>query len=136
MTDTEWVHQAPCAAVPGFVLPEGSRSTDMALIRKASLAMDHCQTCPYRSECIDLVQPGQAGFDGIAGGRLWINGHPVSSVTAAREDELTEPALRATCGTDSGWLQHRRRGERPCPGCRSGKWAVAQAKKHRAPTTT
>ncbi|MFE5089486.1 hypothetical protein ACFRCI_03610 [Streptomyces sp. NPDC056638] len=130
-THTNWVLAAPCAGVAGFVLPAGSRSTDKALIRKAGTHMALCRRCPFRVECIDHVMPEQSRFDGICGGRLWINGTAIRRVATARKAELNEPKLRATCGTDTAWLQHMRNDETPCLSCRSGKRLIDQGKKHR-----
>ncbi|MCT9003509.1 hypothetical protein [Streptomyces rhizosphaerihabitans] len=68
--------------------------------------------------CIATVKPAQAKFDGIAGGRLWCNGEVIGALDDVVEEELAEPKLRASCGTEAGAKDHTRHCERPCPSCR------------------
>jgi hypothetical protein len=68
--------------------------------------------------CIATVKPAQAKFDGVCGGRLWCNGEVIASLDDVFDEELAEPKLRASCGTEAGAQDHKRHGERVCPSCR------------------
>ncbi|GAA3371149.1 hypothetical protein GCM10020367_20650 [Streptomyces sannanensis] len=88
-----------------------------------------CTFCPFRAACIQLVKPAQSSFDGVAGGRLWISGRVYAEAPGVDPDELEESKLRAVCGTDTGWRQHRSYGEEPCPSCRSAMGLFNEARK-------
>lgn len=123
------MNDTPCAGVAGFVHDPG-RNRDETAVRLVvfSSRLALCLECPYRAECIDLVQPQQSRFDGICGGRLWINGNVVANPADLPDSELTEPKLRAYCGTDTGYRQHRTLGEPVCLSCASAVRLVERAR--------
>ena len=113
-----WALRAPCNGLDGFTVTEDDWNTGADLKRLFGYRLATCGPCPFRAECIATVKPAQALFDGIAGGRLWCNGVVIDSLDDVSDEELAEPKLRASCGTEAGAKDHIRHGERPCPSCR------------------
>ncbi|MFD7769880.1 hypothetical protein [Streptomyces sp. NPDC059787] len=113
-----WLLRVPCRGLDGFTVTEEEWNTGADLKRLCGPQLGTCGPCPSRAECIATVKPSQARFDGIAGGRLWCNGEVIDALDDVFEEELTEPKLRASCGTEAGAQDHKRHGERPCPSCR------------------
>jgi len=50
-------------------------------------ALEVCKPCPVRLWCLQLVDPANSYYDGVAGGHVWQNGKPVDS-------ERTDPPLK------------------------------------------
>ncbi|MFF3493761.1 hypothetical protein ACFYWS_20680 [Streptomyces sp. NPDC002795] len=121
MSDTAWTRRAPCRLMSGFAPSENEWRNSTALKRMCRPHLQVCRFCDFRAECIALVKPHQAKFDGVAGGRLWCGGEVIAVVSGARDEELSEPKLRASCGTSGGERDHRRNGERVCPECASAE---------------
>lgn len=112
-----WTRRAPCKGRPDFAPADDAWRTADDLRRLCRDALDICGPCPFRAECITTVMPAQAKFDGVAGGRIWCNGEVVAALPDTFEEELPEPRLRASCGTEAGARDHNRNGERACPSC-------------------
>ncbi|MET8326278.1 hypothetical protein [Streptomyces sp. NPDC005181] len=102
----------------GFVPNQDAWKTVRDLKRLFGARLGYCKACPFRAECIAVVKPSQAMFDGIAGGRLWCNGLVIDALDDVSDDELAEPKLRPSCGTEAGAKSHSRNDERICPSCR------------------
>ncbi|MGW1801679.1 hypothetical protein ACWCQN_38625 [Streptomyces sp. NPDC001984] len=117
----DWPLAAPCSGRDGFTVSEDDWNTGADLKRLCGPQLAACGPCPFRAVCIATVKPAQAKFDGIAGGRLWCNGEVIDSLDDVFEEELAEPKLRASCGTEAGAQDHKRHGERPCLSCRQAE---------------
>ncbi|WP_324787158.1 hypothetical protein [Streptomyces sp. H51] len=115
---SDWTLSVPCRGRNGFAPSDDQFNSDRALRRLCGPLLTVCGPCPFRAECIATVMPAQAKFDGIAGGRLWSNGVVIDAVDDVFDEELAEPKLRATCGTEAGAKDHARHGESACPSCR------------------
>ncbi|MGW1626305.1 hypothetical protein [Streptomyces sp. NPDC002172] len=129
----DWTLSAPCRGQKGFTPNEDEYSSEGALKRLCWPLLATCGPCSFRSECIATVKPSQAHFDGIAGGRLWWGGIVVGALDDVFEDELTEPKLRASCGTEAGAKDHTRHGERPCPSCAQTTREIAARRRAEKP---
>ncbi|MFE7117505.1 hypothetical protein ACFU99_19030 [Streptomyces sp. NPDC057654] len=116
MSGTWWVSEAPCAGDTRFT-PDGAAMDSLkAPQTRALLAV--CQQCPFRSRCVALVLPRHSRFDGICGGRLWLDGEIRATCHGAHPMELAEADDPIDHGTEAGARAHYRRGERACPWCR------------------
>lgn len=40
-------------------------------------ALQICAICLVKDECLEWVKPHKSYYDGVAAGRLWLNGQPV-----------------------------------------------------------
>ena len=130
MSSGSWEDEAPCAGDSRFTLDEDSAS-DLSMPEARKLLMV-CQECPFRASCIARVLPKKSRFDGVCGGRLWINGRIRAQCPAARPDELDERDSYIPHGTEAGARAHNRRGERACEFCRwAGRVAQAQRRTRR-----
>ncbi|MFE4424405.1 hypothetical protein [Streptomyces sp. NPDC056817] len=125
----DWLLRAPCRGLDGFTPSEDDWETAGDLKRLCGPQLPTCGPCPFRAVCIATVKPAQALFDGIAGGRLWCNGTAIAALDDVFEDELTEPKLRASCGTEAGAKDHRRHGERVCPSCAQAEREMSARRK-------
>ncbi|MFF1839964.1 hypothetical protein ACFVXE_38340 [Streptomyces sp. NPDC058231] len=113
-----WTLRAPCSGQDGFAPNQEAWRTPRDLKRLCQARLGYCKPCPFRAECIATIKPSQAKFDGIAGGRLWCNGEVIDALDDVSDDELAEPKLRPSCGTEAGAKSHSRNDERICPSCR------------------
>jgi hypothetical protein len=113
-----WTRRAPCHGLNGFSPSDDAWHTAEDLMRLCLPQLGTCGPCPFRAQCIDTVMPAQAKFDGIAGGRLWCSGEVIDALDDVTDEELAEPKLRASCGTEAGAKDHNRNGERACSSCR------------------
>ncbi|REE61467.1 hypothetical protein BX257_4046 [Streptomyces sp. 3212.3] len=119
MKTSDWTELAPCSGRGAdFVPAEDAWRTAQDLQVLCLPHLPTCGLCPFRAECIALIKPVQVFFDGIAGGRLWCNGAVVDALDVADDEELAEPKLRASCGTEAGAREHSRQGEKACISCR------------------
>ncbi|GHE80012.1 hypothetical protein GCM10014715_39190 [Streptomyces spiralis] len=125
----DWTLDAPCRDEHGFTPSEDDFASEADLRRLCGPLLATCGPCPFRAVCIATVKPAQARFDGIAGGRLWWGGLVIAALDDVFEDELTEPKLRASCGTEAGAQDHKRHGERVCPSCRQAEREMAARRK-------
>jgi hypothetical protein len=125
-----WARRAPCRGKLGLFAPkETAWASASGLARMCRPHLYTCGSCPFRSQCIALVMPAQAKFDGIAGGRTWCNGEVIDALPDVSDDELPEPKLRASCGTEAGARDHSRHGERACSSCRQVAREIAARRK-------
>ncbi|ORT54285.1 hypothetical protein [Streptomyces sp. CB03238] len=129
MSGTWWVNEAPCAGDRRFTPDDANEDSFRAPQIRMLLAV--CQDCPFRARCIDLVLPRQSLFDGICGGRLWIDGTVRATCEGAHHDELEEGAAPITHGTEAGARAHNRRGETACSLCREAGRLAQQARRAR-----
>lgn len=129
MSGNGWVAEAPCAGDARFTSEETAADPTAPLVLQLLAA---CQSCPFRAQCVDLVLPSSALFDGVCGGRLWRNGQVLATCTSALPTELREGGLRPiTHGTEAGARAHNRRGERACSLCREAGRLAQQARRAR-----
>ncbi|MET9412149.1 hypothetical protein ABZX90_41505 [Streptomyces sp. NPDC002935] len=127
-----WALRAPCHLRDGFTVTEDDWKTGADLKRLCGPQLPTCGPCPFRALCIATVKPAQAKFDGIAGGRLWCNGEVIDALDDVSDEELAEPKLRASCGTEAGAKDHTRHGESPCPSCRQAVREMTARRKEEA----
>ncbi|WP_425834235.1 hypothetical protein [Streptomyces fractus] len=119
MSGNGWVAQAPCVGDPRFT-PNDARADTLRTPHVTDL-LTTCETCPFRARCIALVKPHHSHFDGICGGRLWLDGWIRATCRGAEPGELDsegEPPI--VHGTEAGARAHHRRGEEACTLCREG----------------
>nr|WSZ96808.1 hypothetical protein OH820_15100 [Streptomyces sp. NBC_00857] len=126
MSDTWWISDAPCSGdlrfTPNNATVDSLRTSPIRQLLKV------CENCPFRSPCIELVRPRQSRFDGICGGRLWVDGFVRDTCNSAHSEELEERGSDITHGTESGARAHNRLGERACTLCRKAA-RLAQARR-------
>lgn len=103
--------RAPC----GGLDPLWFEATDY---RYAEPALEVCAACPVVALCDAVVRPRDSYFDGVAAGKVWVNGVEVGTRRGHRE-----PTIRTSCGSEYGYELHRVNGERQCPRCRQAKSA-------------
>lgn len=89
---------------------------DARSLPEAQPALDLCACCPVPGLCDEVVRPGHSYFDGVAVGRIWVNGVPAGE-TRGR----LEPTQRAVCGSEHGYERHRQASEVACDACRQAK---------------
>ncbi|MGW3651096.1 hypothetical protein [Streptomyces sp. NPDC000878] len=141
MTRTGWIEAAPCKGIAGFVHRPSTATADTAeddarqRVDHSRSQLDVCRRCPFRQECVEAVAPGQSGFDGVCGGRVWRDGQVLATAFDHRKSgpdntELAERAeSRYRCGTDDGYRQHLRAGEKPCRACTPAYELTAPARR-------
>ncbi|MGW4691031.1 hypothetical protein ACWEO1_01425 [Kitasatospora cineracea] len=77
-----------------------------------------CVPCPFRATCIRQTRPHQSRFDGVCGGRLWLDGEVIATAPFLDDRDLPMPGKeRAICGTPAGWRRHYAVGEQSCDPC-------------------
>ncbi|MBT2366195.1 hypothetical protein J7E88_12965 [Streptomyces sp. ISL-10] len=135
MSGTWWISEAPCTGDTRFTPDDATADSLRTPQTRALLVV--CQECPFRSRCIALVMPRRSRFDGICGGRLWLDGKIRDTCKGAHSDELEEGSAPITHGTEAGARAHNRRGESACSLCReAGRLAQARRREQkRAPRT-
>ncbi|MCR8573058.1 hypothetical protein [Streptomyces sp. Isolate_219] len=131
MSGTWWVSEAPCVGDVRFTPDDATEDSLRAPQTRRLLTV--CRRCPFRAQCIDLVLPSRSLFDGICGGRLWLNGQILATCKGARPDELEEGADPINHGTEAGARAHNRRGETACSWCREAGRLAQQARRDRKP---
>lgn len=60
---------APCAGKPELF--DADNWTD------STMGLEYCRKCPFRLQCLDLVDPAANWYEGVVGGMLWVNGKPM-----------------------------------------------------------
>ncbi|MER7047972.1 hypothetical protein [Streptomyces jumonjinensis] len=76
--------------------------------------------------------PRHSRFDGVCGGRLWLDGRVLDTCAGARQSELTEEASPITHGTEAGARAHNRRGETACRWCKeAGRLAQRERRRRK-----
>ncbi len=110
-----WWAQAACL---GYALREGENPFFPSKGRQgneaAAKARSICAGCPVSGDC------AEAGSDeqwGVWGG-------------LTRRKRSGRPQEDVHHGTESGWYQHRRRGESPCPECNTGRRRAAEKRRY------
>ncbi|MDN0193939.1 hypothetical protein [Streptomyces sp. S.PNR 29] len=116
MSGPGWASEAPCAGDTRFT-PDNATADSLSTPQMRKL-LAICQHCPFRAPCIALVKPRRSLFDGICGGRLWLDGEVRATCEGAHPGELREGAAPITHGTPAGARAHNRRGEPACSLCR------------------
>lgn len=125
MSGTWWISEAPCAGDARFTPDNATAGSLRAPQTQVLLAV--CQQCTFRSRCIALVLPRHSSFDGVCGGRLWLDGEIRATCHGAHSRELKEGGAPITHGTEAGARAHNRRGESACTLCReAGRLAQAR----------
>ncbi|MEU6254271.1 hypothetical protein [Streptomyces sp. NPDC047043] len=134
MSGIGWAGEAPCAGDIRFTSERMVTEAPTESLVRALLAI--CQSCPFRSQCIDLVLPNMSLFDGVCGGRFWRNGRVLETCKGARPAELLERGRRPiTHGTEAGARAHRRRRERTCSLCLEADKLAQRARRARKRTS-
>ncbi|MEU2558413.1 hypothetical protein ABZ626_03560 [Streptomyces longispororuber] len=125
LTGTHVTGHAPCWGDPDFAVADGRWKTTEDLVAICEPVLYICGHCPYRAACIRQVVPAKAGFTGVCGGRIWLNGVIIRALPQTAPDELPPPVIRKACGTTAGVRAHRRATEQMCPKCRALQSAMA-----------
>lgn len=111
--------------------------TDATDPRYAATALERCRACIVVDLCEQVVAPRDSYYDGVCGGRIWVNGVELGTRRGHRE-----PTIRPSCGTEYGYDQHRVHGEKQCPRCKAVKAERRAARKRqreeqwRSPSTS
>ncbi|MFC8449519.1 hypothetical protein [Kitasatospora sp. NPDC057223] len=114
-----------------FSPAEGTWKDSKTLSDLCMPVLGTCTPCPVRAQCIRQVQPHPKRFDGVCGGRLWLDGKVIAIADGVDDDDLPLPGKpRTLCGTTGGIAQHQDRGEQQCRTCA----AFAEAEAERAAT--
>ncbi|MFE2346156.1 hypothetical protein [Kitasatospora cineracea] len=101
-----------------FSPAEGTWKDKKTLTELCGPVLEWCTPCPFRAQCIRQVQPHPKRFDGVCGGRLWLDGQVIATASGADDADLPLPGKpRITCGTTAGAAGHQSRGEQQCPAC-------------------
>jgi hypothetical protein len=127
MSGGAWPRDAPCRDDPRFVFDDTADVTTVEILQLLSI----CQRCPFRAACVATVLPAKSGFDGVCGGRVWVNGVVRAECDGAKPDELDESGSYIPHGTEAGARAHSRRGERACLACRQVARAAAARRRAR-----
>ncbi|MQY11480.1 hypothetical protein SRB5_15990 [Streptomyces sp. RB5] len=114
---THVAEHAPCWGELDFAVADDRWKTEKDLVAICAPNLYVCGGCPYRAECIQQVLPAKSNFDGICGGRIWLNGTIIHALPEAQSSELLAPVIRKSCGTAAGSRAHRRAVEQQCPRC-------------------
>ncbi|MEH0430313.1 hypothetical protein QBB34_29160 [Streptomyces stelliscabiei] len=114
---THVTDHAPCWGDPDFAVADNRWKTGKDLVAICEPVLYVCGGCPYRAACIRQVLPAKNDFDGVCGGRIWLNGLIVHALPDADPSELPPPVIRKSCGTAAGSRAHRRAVEQQCPRC-------------------
>ncbi|MEU5389478.1 hypothetical protein [Kitasatospora cineracea] len=116
-----------CYADPRFSPAEGTWKDKKTLIKMCSPVLPTCTPCPFRAQCIRQVQPHPRRFDGVCGGRLWLDGQVIATADGADDEDLPLPGkARTVCGTTAGVAEHQNRGEQQCSVCADFTCAEAE----------
>ncbi|MFE6186480.1 hypothetical protein ACFQ6U_18855 [Streptomyces sp. NPDC056465] len=96
--------RAPCQGDSARFSPSDSVwKNQHDLVDLCSSALEVCAWCPFTKECVALVQPRYARFDGVCGGRIWCGGMVVKSLfadvrTSTDSGRTEEPDVLAGIG--------------------------------------
>lgn len=131
MSGGAWPRDAPCRDDLRFVFDDAANVSN----REISHLLSICQRCPFRAACVATVLPAKYGFDGVCGGRVWINGVIRAECEDAQPAELDESGTYIPHGTEAGARAHSRRGERACLACRQVAKAAAARRRARNKST-
>lgn len=105
---TDWQSRAACRPYPlAMFHPETERGADPAIAV--------CLTCPVATECLnDALTNGGAG---VRGGYTAQGRKRLMRTRARREAAPVVKARARQCGTNAGYVRHRRAGEQSCFEC-------------------
>ncbi|MBB4949546.1 hypothetical protein F4556_005081 [Kitasatospora gansuensis] len=116
-----------CFRDPRYSPAEGKWKTKDGLTRICAPVLPNCTPCPHRAQCISQVAPHARKFDGVCGGRIWLDGEVIVTADGVDEEDLPLPGkARDTCGTTAGVDKHHVFGEQKCEGCRAVAEATAE----------
>jgi hypothetical protein len=97
---TDWILRAPCRGILDFAPRDDAWRTSTQLTAICLPLLPVCASCPFNRECLDWVRPRRSHFDGIAAGRIWLDGMVITSLHSERPNEA--PARTSPCGTEAG----------------------------------
>ncbi|MFD7639606.1 hypothetical protein ACFV4P_03040 [Kitasatospora sp. NPDC059795] len=116
-----------CYHDPRFSPAEGDWTDKKTLTDLCKPALPTCTPCPFRAQCIRQVQPHPKKFDGICGGRLWLDGRVIAVADDVDDEDLPLSGKpRTVCGETAGVAEHQASGERQCPACAAFTAAEAE----------
>jgi hypothetical protein len=111
------VFDAPCGDMPGvFDVPDGFIGDALELWARPVLAI--CQPCPFKSQCVEHVDPRGSHNNIVAGGVVWQKGRPVAFLGRERERDSRGAKPTKPCGTVAAYKRHQYWGEDICEPCR------------------
>ncbi|WP_327073178.1 hypothetical protein OG196_14120 [Kitasatospora purpeofusca] len=126
LPDTD-VCMPSCYRDPRFSPAEGAWKDKKSLTDLCRPVLAQCTPCPFRAKCIRQVQPYPKKFDGVCGGRLWLDGLVIDTANGVSDDDLPAPGKpRPSCGTTAGVAGHQVRGEQQCQNCAAFTEAEAE----------
>ncbi|MFF3976985.1 hypothetical protein [Streptomyces sp. NPDC001828] len=108
---------APCWGDPDFAVADHRWENGQDLVAICEPVLYVCGNCSLRAACIRQVLPAKSAFDGVCGGRIWLNGAIIQALPDADPAELPPAMIRKACGTPAGSRAHRRAVEQQCPRC-------------------
>ncbi|MGW2860959.1 hypothetical protein [Streptomyces sp. NPDC001205] len=108
---------APCWGDSDFAVADHRWETGKDLVAICEPVLYVCGNCSFRAACIRQVRPAKSAFDGVCGGRVWLNGVIVQALPDVDPAELPPAVIRQACGTSAGARAHRRAVEQQCPQC-------------------
>ncbi|MGM9465357.1 hypothetical protein [Streptomyces murinus] len=114
---TPVTEHAPCWGDPDFAVADHRWKSSEELVAICEPVLYVCGGCPHRAACIRQVRPAKTRFDGVCGGRIWLNGAILQAVPDAEVSELPPPVIRKACGSAAGARAHRRAVEQQCARC-------------------
>ncbi|MFJ6136457.1 hypothetical protein [Kitasatospora sp. NPDC092286] len=113
-----------CFRDPRYSPAEGEWKTKDGLMEICEPVLPNCTLCPHRAQCISQVAPHARKFDGVCGGRIWLDGEVIATAVGVDEEDLPLPGkARDVCGSTAGVDKHHAFGEQKCEECQ----AVADA---------
>ncbi|MFF8769038.1 hypothetical protein [Kitasatospora sp. NPDC015120] len=109
-----------CFRDPRYSPPEGKWKTKGGLTELCAPVLPNCVPCPHRAQCITQVAPHPRRFDGVCGGRIWLDGEVIATADGVDESDLPLPGkARDICGTTAGVDKHHAVGEQKCEACQA-----------------
>jgi WhiB family redox-sensing transcriptional regulator len=134
VNDTEdWRNQALCRNHDAeWWFPTGGAHTYM-YAAQAERALAICRTCPVRQPCLEYALACLP--HGVAGGTTEAQRSRLRLENPARAPRPIEQPTRPECGTEAGYMRHRRRGEQTCQPCKNAgneAWKQRKARQREA----
>lgn len=138
-------HRGDVGSVPGTVLPPvpgtanrwrahaacAGLEVSMFFTERTGTAHAVCAACPVREQCLAdaLDAERQVSIQEIFGVRGGMSAVGRRRLLAAERTRAVRARV-AVCGTDSGYMRHRRNRESPCEACKAAH-AAAFARRNR-----